>query len=255
MSNEHADITNPVLKGKLEALRIKEDAGLREEVCNEIANTARFLAVATPRTDAAPDEPRYDFPVITTTGHGYRFYPAFTDLEELRKWNDLPGVETLPMTFDDYAVMMERDEEIHGIVIDPCGANFSMERDLVDYLKVQKAFVGKAAIEQMFHQQEGGGGVRVEDPEPYPEELAAALRAYLDTDPHIRRAWLRLMINEGETSYLVIVDAAQGDAQDGFSGISSAALPHVGERYLDLLALDDPFARRAVEGVKPFYTK
>lgn len=255
MSNEHMELSNPELKEKLEALRVKDDVELREAVYREIADGAQFLSVVKPLAGGTPGAPEYDFPVLTTPGHGYRFYPVFTDMEELRKWNDTPDVQTLVLTFDAYAAMVERDSDVHGVVINPCGANFSMERDLVDYLNLQKTFVGKLAIEQMFQTPQQESGVQLLDPEPYPEEMVAAMTAYLAAGDTVRRAWLRLMVNEGETSYLVILDAAGDDAEDAFTALSSAALPYVDGRYLDLLLLDDPFAQQAAAQAEPFYQK
>ena len=78
---------------------------------------------------------------------------------------------------------------------------------------------------------------------------------YMATNDSIRRAWLRLMEHEGETSYLVIIDAEDTDTHGDFGAVSSAAMPHLQDMYLDLITLEDEFSRSAVEGVEPFYTK
>lgn len=254
MSNEKVTVVNPELKAHLETLRMKENPDLLDQVYEEISGRALFLSVVTPAKGFTPDAPKYDFPVLTTTGHGYLFYPIFTDMEELRKWNQDDAVQTLALGFDDYANMIEQNSKIQGLVINPYGANFSIERDMVDYLKVQKAFIGKLAIEQIFH-QETDAGVKLSDPEPYPTEMVAALKAYMSTNATIRRAWLRLMVNEGETSYLIIIDAGESDTHGDFGEVSGVALPYLKDMYLDLLTLEDNFSKSAVEGVAPFYTR
>lgn len=255
MSDKHLNISNPELKKDLETLRIKPSEALEQSIYNRITDSARFLSVATPAKDSTAEEPKFDFPVLTTTGHGYLFYPIFTDMEELRKWQQEKDAQVLVLTFDNYAELLEQNSKVHGLVINPYGANFSIERDLVEYLKVQKAFVGKLAIEQMFHQKEETSGVQLQDPDPYPSEMVEAMRSYMATNSTIRRAWLRLMNNEGEQSYLVIVDAEESDTHGDFGEISGAAMPYLNDMYLDLLTLEDDFAKNAVKEISPFYER
>lgn len=249
-----AQITNPELKANLEALRIKESPELEQTVYEQICSDARFLSVVHPAADFSAENPKYDFPVLTTTGHGYIFYPIFTDMEELRKWNKDEDVQTMVLTLDDYAEMIAENSKIQGLVINPYGANFSIERDMVDYLKVQKAFIGKAAIEQMFHAQEEEGP-QLSDPEVYPEAMVQAMRDYMSTNDTISRAWLRQMVNEGEKSYLVIIESHDSDTNGDFGEVSSVALPFLTDMYLDFLAFEDNFAKKAVEGIAPFFER
>lgn len=249
-------VSNPDLKAKLERLHVSENIDLEQEVLDEIANRAQFLSVVKPAEDSTPDAPKLEFPVLTTSGHGYIFYPIFTDMEELRKWNKEEDVQTAVLTFDSYAEMVAQDSKVHGLVVNPYGANFSIERDMVDYLQVHRAFIGKLAIEQMFQQQSGDeGGVKLSDPDPYPTEMVNATADYMSTNETIRRAWLRLMDNEGEKSYLIIIDAEGSDTYGDFGEVSGAALPHLTDMYLDLMTLEDDFSKKAVEGVEPFYTR
>ena len=253
MSDSKLTLANPELKEALATLRLKSEENLEQRIYDMVANGARFLSVATPAEDSTPEAPKYEFPVLTTKGHGYLFYPIFTDMEELRKWKGNEDAQILILTFDNYAELLEQNSKVQGLVINPYGANFAIERDMVDYLKVQKAFIGKLAIEQMFHQEHDQPEIQLSDPEPYPAEMADALRRYMATNPIIRRAWLRLMDRAGEQSYLVIVDAAESDTHGDFGEISGAAMPYLTDMYLDLLTLDDPFAQKATEGVAPFY--
>lgn len=250
-------IGNPELKAKLERLHINgENKDLEEEILDEIANRTQFLSVVHPAEDSTPEAPKFDFPMLTTSGHGYIFYPIFTDMEELRKWNQDEDVQIVVLTFDNYAEMVAQNSKVHGLAVNPYGANFSMDRDMVDYLQVHKTFMGKLAIEQMFQQQNADeGSVKLSDPDPYPTEMVQATAAYMATNSTIRRAWLRLMENEGEQSYLVIIDAEDSDTHGDFGEVSSAALPYLKDCYLDLMTLEDDFSKKAVEGVAPFYEK
>ena len=250
--SENVTITNPELKANLEALRIKESPALEQAIYEQICTDARFLSVARPAKDFTAENPKYDFPVLTTTSHGYMFYPIFTDMEELRKWNKDEDVQTAVLTLDDYVQMMEENPKVQGIVINPYGANFSIERDMVEFLKVQRAFIGKLTIEQMFNEQ-ADTGPKVGDPEVYPEEMVRAMADYMATNATIRRAWLSQMENEGEKSCLVVIDARDSETEGDFGAVSGAALPFLKDLYLDFLPYEDAFAKKAVEGVAPFY--
>ena len=251
MSDKKFDISNEELKGKMQAYHFKETQELQDEVCEMIANKATFLSVVEPSGNIDSDEPKFDFPVLTTSGHGYVYYPVFTDIEELRKWNNDENAEILVLTFDHYADLVEQNAKATGIVVNPYGENFPLDREMIDYLKTKKAFFGKLAIEQMFQQDEESP-IKVSAPDPYPTALADALKDCMKDLP-IRKAWLRWMDNEGDTSYLLVLDT---DADlDSLYQVSSAAVPHLADGlYLDMLALDDDFSKNAVKDVEPFYT-
>lgn len=251
MSEKNLTISNPELKAKMEALRLKESHELEEEIYTEVAESARFLSVVTLKEGSTPENPKFDLPVLTTTGHGLLFYPVFTDMEELKKWNSDENAQVAVLTFDDYAEMVLRDNKVQGIVVNPRSTNFPIERDMIDYLRTQKSFFGKLAIEQMFQQEQGGPAFS--EPSPYPAAMAEAVRAAMAETEGIRRAWLRLMENEGEKSYLIVLDA--DDAERCYGPVSGAALPHFDGLYLDLISFEDDLGKRAVEGVEPFYCK
>lgn len=253
MSDKFSTISNPDLKAKMEALRLKESPELEEEIYTEVAHSAQFLSVVTMKEDSTPENPKFDLPVLTTTGHGLLFYPVFTDMDELKKWNSDADVQVAILTFDDYAEMVLRDQKVQGIVVNPRSTNFPIERDMIDYLRTQKSFFGKLAIEQMFQQEQNGP--IFSDPAPYPTAMAEAVRSVMAETEDIHRAWLRLMENEGEKSYLIVLDTKDADAEACYGPVSSAAMPHFDGLYVDLVSFADDFGKRAVEGVEPFYSK
>jgi hypothetical protein len=84
--------------------------------------------------------------------------------------------------------------------------------------------------------------------------MAQALRAYFATNESIRRAWLFLMENEGERSYLVILDVVDSETHGDFGEVSSVVMPFLDGMYLDLMELGDEFSVNATAGMEPFYT-
>ena len=253
-NEQNLTVENPELKATLEALRLKESPELENTAYEMISNTTKFLSVVNFADDFTPENPKYDFPVLTTTGHGYMFYPVFTDMEEVHKYTNDKDLHTLTLSFDDYASMMEEHPEAKGIVINPYSVNFSLERDMIDFLKVQKAFIGKLAIEQMF-QKEENSGLTFSAPDPYPTEMTEALHTYFSTNENIDRVWLRLMNNSGEISYLLVIDAKDSETNCDFGEISSVALPYTNGNYLDLVNLGDELGQLAIKDTEPFYTR
>ena len=121
----------------LATLRFREDADLQQKALDHIANQAHFLSAVHPAKDSQPGEQKYDFPVLTT-GKGNLFYPIFTDLDELSKWTEEKDSGFVVLDFDSYAEMVAQDSRVQGLVVDPYGANFILDRDMVNYLQVQK---------------------------------------------------------------------------------------------------------------------
>lgn len=112
----------------------------------EIVMNARFLSVIflsePPKmnedgTAAFQKNTTMQMPMLSSAG-GKHFYPIFTDHDELAKWQRMEKPNTLILTFDDYAVFLEKNEQAEGIVINPFSDNFVLNRKLVAHLKTQK---------------------------------------------------------------------------------------------------------------------
>ena len=67
-----------------------------------------------------------------------RFFPAFTDWEELRKLCGPKNQQTLVLSFDDYAGMVLNDNNAAGFVLDPFGACLSFDRTMIGHLVARK---------------------------------------------------------------------------------------------------------------------
>jgi len=89
-------------------------------------------------------------------------------------------------------------------------------------------------------------------PKEYPHEMIAAVTAYMKTQKGIKKAYLRLMIDGHEQSYLLIVDL-EGRKEELFGGIAAAATPYLNGMVLNMVDLDG--WEEHVKGVEPFYKK
>lgn len=72
---------------------------------------------------------------MLTTVDNRTFYPAFTDWNELRRWNPEEGLHTLILTFDDYADMVAKTETPAGIVVNPFWDSLTLDRALLAHMK------------------------------------------------------------------------------------------------------------------------
>lgn len=172
------------------------------------------------------------------------FIPAFTDWGELRKWRNAAGQQTLVMRLEDYGQMLER-EEYAGVAINPYGQNLVLNRERISFL------TGKAMPYTVEEETE----VLVGDPADPPRALLDALSAHMRTQPAIRAAWLRLMLKNGERSFLLVVDH-DGDRRAVFDGIGRAGTAHLqpGE-VIDLVPAGDEFGQSATRDATPFYRR
>ncbi len=189
-------------------------------------------------------------PMITNQG-GKNFYPVFTDYEELAKWEQMGKPDTLVLDFDDYTALVMENDKAGGIVINPFGDNFIMDRKMLVHLKTQKDLRLKGVSQSRITKDTK---VLVGAPKEYPTAMVDAMREHMLGVKTVSRAWLRLMVRDNVQSFLVIVEF-EGNRDEIFGGIAAAARPHLKNMYLDMLPYQEGFGKRAVENVEPFYRR
>lgn len=247
-------VTNPELKAAVAALREQANAEAELKFI-EALERAHFLAPVSiePAPDTAGadgqatlgEDTRVSFQLISRQD-GAVFFPAFCDWEELGKWTQTPGQQTIIATLEDYtAMILGQEGEAGGFVVDPFGANLVVPRE---FLAARKGQIMRETVSKDTE-------VLLGEPKDYPAAMAEAVKAHLAGVPEVKTAWLRLMVKEGQESYLVIADCGDGDLHSIFNGIGQAALPHLNGMSLDLTPLEGDFAHSAVENVAPFYTR
>lgn len=254
-------VFNPRLKGLLAAARVKRTQEYIKDITNlifeEIATQAHFLSIIELSQEPVANgdgtatfqkDSMMRMPMISTQDNKH-FYPVFTDWGEIRKWINCPSNKTMILDFDNYAEMIVKDDKIEGIAINPFGANFILDRKAIEHIKTRKDIITKGVSKQKAAKDTQ---VTLGEPKDYPTEMVEAIKAYLNGESAVRRAWLRLMYKSGEYSYLLVVDF-EGDRNNVFGKIADAARPYLGDMYIDMVPFADDFGSRAVEGVEPFY--
>ncbi len=144
-------ITNPMLVGSIELLKAEDTQEHRNLFVSEMMK-ARFLTPVVLTPPPVPDgegivriDPKckVQFPMLSTPD-GKQFLMAFTDGQELKKWQNVEKQPTFALGFDDYAgMLLSKDKEGNvnpaaGFVINPYGGNIVVTKDMVAALLMNK---------------------------------------------------------------------------------------------------------------------
>lgn len=137
-------VSNPMMVGSIELLKAEDTPEHRQMFLDELQK-AKFLSPVVIDPVPVPDEngrvtiardAKVQFPMLSTED-GRKFFMAFTDWTELKKWRDEENQQTFAMNFDDYAGMLLRKDAqgnispALGFVINPFGGNIVVTREMV----------------------------------------------------------------------------------------------------------------------------
>ncbi len=137
-------VSNPLLVGTIEVMKAEDTPEHRSLFVSELVKAQLLTPVV---ADPAPelDESgqlklikgsRVQFPMLTTPD-GKRFYMAFTDMMELKRWKNEENPAFFNITFQDCAGMLfgkdakGNSSPALGFVINPFGANIVVPREMV----------------------------------------------------------------------------------------------------------------------------
>ncbi|MCC8126818.1 MAG: SseB family protein [Clostridiales bacterium] len=134
-------VRNPQLVMAMRAVNNSNTASSRSRMAAELMN-ARLLSPIQSETvlmEKSGPSHRIRFEDITNTS-GEKFYLAFTDMEEYDKWNqDGTHDRALIMTMEDFGhILIRTVNDLKGFVINPCGENISISKDLLLSLLKQR---------------------------------------------------------------------------------------------------------------------
>ena len=243
-------IVNPRLSEALAALHRENTPANQDRALRELMTQAHLLAPVV-LTPAPPPAVSGQIQLISSQ-EGRPFFPAFTNWGELRKLCGPRDQQTLVLTFDDYASMLQRDSRAAGFVVDPFGDSLTLDRETVARLARQKA-EGTPPVRQVIQKDTR---VMLGDPAESPERMVEAICSAARELPAVKALYLRLMVREGEMepSYLVVVDQ-EGEQDAVFSAIAGAARPWLEGKTVDLVPRSSRFGQDASKGVSPFYDR
>ena len=145
---------------------------------------------------------------------------------------------------------MDPKADICGFVINPFGKSVTFPKEMVISLKQQRDYVkmNKQKIEP-------GTKIQLGEPKEYPIDLMAALINHFSTEENVNAAYLRMMEQNGNKSYLIVVDF-YGNMEQTFEAIGRVAKPYLdSEIQISMIPYSMEFAQNAVNGIEPFYKK
>ena len=138
-------INNPMLVGAMELLKSDNSTKHRDFFLQELLK-AHLLTPATVTPKPEKDEngmvrmlpdSQIQVPMLSTR-EGVRYFMAFTDIQEMKKWiKDLEeGQQIFVFGFQDFAGMVKRtDSQCDGFAINPGGANIRVTRKMIDTIQ------------------------------------------------------------------------------------------------------------------------
>lgn len=200
-----------------------------------------------------PPDAKIRFHMIEN-GSGQRFFLAFTSFEEMRKWRPNQDNQTIVANFDDYANLLKNavgDGKIAGFVIDPFGTNVIFSKEQSIMIKEVK---DRRAEDAAKHQIKEGEEVYFGEPINYPTEMVEAVKDYLSKQGNVQSAYLQLMSQGAEESYLIVLEY-EGERKPLFDGVAEVARPYLNNMCLDILGVENELGRKIYNRTKPFYEK
>lgn len=146
-------VSNPMLIGAMELVKAEPTPEHRQMVSKELVK-AHYLIPATvtpaPEKNEAGElhfvqgqQHQVQFPMLSAPD-GKKFFMAFTDEGEFRKWNGAEKHYSFSMTFDDYAgLLLRKDSQGKqspgaGFVVNPYGVNLIVPKEMVARYIVDK---------------------------------------------------------------------------------------------------------------------
>lgn len=144
-------INNPMLVGAMELLKSDNSTKHRDFFLQELLK-AHLLTPATVTPSPEKDEngmvklqpdSQIQVPMLSTRD-GVRYFMAFTDMPEMKKWVKSleEGQQIFVFGFQDFATMVKRtDSQCDGFAINPGGANIRVTRKMIETIQEARGTV------------------------------------------------------------------------------------------------------------------
>lgn len=259
-------VTNPDFVLAMKTMKDNNTGENQDHMIDEMMK-AHFItpAIISPQPDqekesqevVLKEKTTISFHIIQNT-ENQNFFMAFTDWEELRKWQDNENQQVIIVTFDDLAGMILNEaSDSSGYVINPFGESVIFTRPMVEALKIEKerrANINPAENEVIEQVIEKDTQVLLGEPKDYPHQMMDAISTQLKKIKQVEAGYMRLMVKDSEESYLMILDF-QGEKEPIFGAVATAAKPFLNGKFIDMVEAKSSFGQNAIKDVIPFYKK
>ena len=253
------DITNPELKEAIEAMQAEGSKQNIDNMINKVIEAKFSLPARVTQIPSASttngrtvmnNQTQVQFRLLENTKKE-KFFGVFTDIEELYRWKGNEEAQKVVTDFDSVAHMvMDPKSNVLGFVINPFGKSVTFPKNMVISIKQQRDY-----MRMENNTLKNGSQIKLGEPKEYPIDMMAALINHFSTEPGVNAAFLRMIEQDGQLSYFIVVDFV-GNTQQVFESISEVAQPYLDDEIqLSMMPFSMEFARNAVKGIEPFYIK
>ncbi|MEA4994641.1 MAG: enhanced serine sensitivity protein SseB C-terminal domain-containing protein [Oscillibacter sp.] len=241
------DINNTNL---LNAIRLMKADFSKEPQFFAALHEAKFLCPVRVDTRSLPKNPdgnailNSDSPISLVSisdSSGVLYLMAFTDRNELSKWNQGSYQQTIVYSFVDYkAVLTSGHTPYQGVVLNPFGDNIVLGKEI---------FKGG---NDPFQTAKSNESIMIGQPKDYPSRMVEKLERYFRSNRLVDTAYLLWMVRGQEAGYLLVL-GTKASPQQLFSSIGELCKPYLNEKPLDMVLLNTTFGQSAVQDQQPFY--
>lgn len=198
--------------------------------------------------------------VMVNSNEGKHYYLGFTDWEAAHAWQKKAGQgrQIVALRFDDFANMLQKNQEAAGLVLNPGENSLRLEARLITSVKKQKDSFTEMQKAREAAQIHPGDKVTIVEPTVLADALLDPICKALADAPGVGSAYLQIMIvNETRKCYLLVLDGPKDDKL--FAAVAQAARPYLlsREQKMDLTITTSvsPLGQQGMRGSEPFYRK
>ena len=230
-------IVNPALRSAIDDLK-QENSMEKQNALTEALKNARLLSPVIFDGDTAMDEkgrvtmkPSQIRFLLINTKDGKTFFPAFTDIEESKKFRVTgekdPEPQNVVRTMKDFdAFLRDANSKAIGVVINPGSDNIVIPKNLVSLCAGTLQMPLQTASETPAAPPAASAvlNVRYVEPSIYPTKMINAVYDHCATVPEIDRVYFKQKMAGNTVSFWLAVEADTKD-QAILDGIREAAEP------------------------------
>lgn len=258
-NNNQKPVTNPFLVKAIEEMK-KERNQQSELAFVNALKPARFIVPAKVNTVQQAvtnadgtvelkEQSQISF-LLFNNQEGKKHFPLFTDDAEYAKWDKHAEHQKAAITFQDLCHILQKnpDGEAVGAVINPFSQNVMIPKETLHRINNTDAVAPGTKIQI---------GTLKEEPTP----LLDVLKAYLNTQDVITKAYLRLMKREDKENpnFLLVLEhdpsMTEAEAKAVYDNVAAAAKPQLRNVELAITGTHTKFGQAALKEAFPFFEK
>ncbi len=258
-NNNQKPITNPFLVKAMEEMK-KERTQQSEFAFVNALKPARFIVPAEISTEQKAianadgtmelkEQPKIRF-ILFNNQEGKKYFPLFTDDAEYAKWEKSGDHRKAAITYQDLCHILQNNNggDAAGAVLNPFSHNVLVPTETLLRVNNTEAMAPGTQIQI---------GTLKEEPTP----LLDVLRAYLETQDDITKAYLRVMKREDkeQPNFLLVLEhdpsLDEAAAKKIYDGVAEAAKPQMRGVELAITGSHTKFGVAALKNAEPFFEK